>query len=179
MLVYIDNDFKCHVDNDGTRKAIETTIFDGKCKEYVEGYMFIPDGCEWTREDGMKFYGEMAIPHRMYNELSEIQAAVDRATESLRIIEKVGITIEKKPADFPDRPGYEWTPVQKIAGGSITWVESGYMPSLLGTNENPIPFEEGTEVRPNYYYILDDVRKVWFGAKGAHPKWDDEDFIEF
>jgi hypothetical protein len=34
--IYIDSDFKCHVTNDGTMKAVETEFFDGNCG-YTEG----------------------------------------------------------------------------------------------------------------------------------------------
>jgi len=30
--IYIDSDFKCHVSNDDTMRAVETDFFDGKCK---------------------------------------------------------------------------------------------------------------------------------------------------
>ena len=78
MTIYIDNDYKCHVTDDGTRRAVETDFFDGRCAEYVEGYRFVPDGETWTRADGKTFTGEMIAPWRDYSQLATIQSAVDR-----------------------------------------------------------------------------------------------------
>ena len=50
--VYIDSDFKCHVADDGARKAAQTDFFDGKCDAFVEGYRLVPEGENWTRADG-------------------------------------------------------------------------------------------------------------------------------
>lgn len=62
MTIYIDNDFKCHVIDDGTMTAVDTDAFDGKCAEYIEGYRLVPAGETWMREDGETFTGEMVSP---------------------------------------------------------------------------------------------------------------------
>lgn len=66
MVVYIDNENKCHAaDADGLR-AFETELindfFEGKCAAFVEGYRYIPYGETWTREDGKVFHGEAISP---------------------------------------------------------------------------------------------------------------------
>ena len=71
--IYLDSDFKCHVLNDGTMRAVETEYFNGKCDAYVEGYRFIPNGESWTRSDGKVFNGEMIFPWMPYSELENIQ----------------------------------------------------------------------------------------------------------
>ena len=38
------------------------SFFDNKCKEFIEGYRFIPENQVWIREDGIKFKGEMIAP---------------------------------------------------------------------------------------------------------------------
>lgn len=78
MIIYIDNDYKCHVANDGTMTAIETSCFDGKCTEFIEGFRYVPQDAEWTRDDGVIFRGEMVTPWKPYAELAAIQNAVDR-----------------------------------------------------------------------------------------------------
>ena len=78
MLIYIDNDNKCHVSDDGTRRAFDVPFFEGKCTEFVEGYRYVPADETWTRADGKEFTGEMIAPWRNYSELSAIQSAVDR-----------------------------------------------------------------------------------------------------
>ena len=51
MTIYIDSDFKSHVNNSVGYTAVETDFFSGKCAEYIEGYRFIPAGETWTRAD--------------------------------------------------------------------------------------------------------------------------------
>ena len=77
MTIYIDNDYKCHVADDGNMRAFECGFFDGKCDAFVEGYRFVPSGESWTREDGGVFEGEMAAPWKDYAELAEAQKAYE------------------------------------------------------------------------------------------------------
>ena len=67
--IYVDADYKCHVENDGTMTEVETEFFDGMTDEFVEGYRFIPEGHIWVRDDGIEFVGEMIAPHTDYVEL--------------------------------------------------------------------------------------------------------------
>ena len=79
MTIYIDSDYKCHLSDDDTRRAVDVPFFDGKCTEFVEGYRYVPSGETWTRADGQTFTGEMIAPCRDYSQILEIQTAVDRA----------------------------------------------------------------------------------------------------
>ena len=92
MKIYIDNDYKCHSSDDGTRRAFDLPFFDGKCTEYVEGYRYVPSGESWTRADGEVFAGEMIAPLRDYNELAAIQTAVDRT--QAQADEEIGILLD-------------------------------------------------------------------------------------
>lgn len=74
MTIYIDRDFKCYTESAAGRTAVETDTFDGKCRQYIEGYRFVPAGQSWTREDGQVFHGEMIAPWRDYAILAEFQA---------------------------------------------------------------------------------------------------------
>ncbi len=78
MTIYIDNDYKCHVADDGTMTAVDTDAFDGKCDAYIEGYRFVPSGETWTREDGVLFVGEMIAPWRPWAELDAAQREYER-----------------------------------------------------------------------------------------------------
>ena len=79
MTIYIDNDFKCHVSNpEGTYTAVETTVFDGKCSAYIEGYRFVPAVENWTRPDGVVFQGEMISPWKDWRELDNVQRDYER-----------------------------------------------------------------------------------------------------
>ena len=73
MTIYIDRDFKCYTESAAGRVAVETNAFDGKCRQYIEGYRFVPSGESWTREDGQVFRGEMIAPWRPYDILAEFQ----------------------------------------------------------------------------------------------------------
>lgn len=74
MTIYIDSDYKCHASPGEGLTAMETEAFDGKCRQYIEGYRFVPDGKTWTREDGEVFTGEMVTPWKSYEILAELQA---------------------------------------------------------------------------------------------------------
>lgn len=94
MKIYIDNDYKCHVFPGDGLTAVETDAFDGKCRQYIEGYRFVPSGETWTREDGQVFHGEMVAPWRNYELLSELQSIYEeehtKATEEIAaIVEEV------------------------------------------------------------------------------------------
>lgn len=71
--IYLDSDFKCHVLNDGTMRAVETEDFNDKCDAYIEGYRFVPEGESWTRSDGRVFKGKMIAPWIPCSELNNIQ----------------------------------------------------------------------------------------------------------
>lgn len=73
MIIFIDNDCKCHVSDGSNMRAFEVPFFDGKCKALIEGYRFVPFGETWVREDGVEFAGEMISPWKDYNILAAYQ----------------------------------------------------------------------------------------------------------
>ena len=75
--IYIDADYRCYVENDGTMTAVETDFFDGKSDAFIEGYRFVPVGETWTRSDGEKFTGEMVSPLTDYAFLAANQEGYD------------------------------------------------------------------------------------------------------
>lgn len=77
MIVYIDQDFKCHTAAAEGRTSAETDFFDGKCAAYIEGYRFVPEGETWTRADGVEFAGEMAAPFKESAILEAAQGVYD------------------------------------------------------------------------------------------------------
>lgn len=77
--IYIDpNTFKCYVENDGTRIAVETDAFNGKCDAYIEATRFVPYGETWVREDGVEFPGEMSTPWKDADEREYAQREYER-----------------------------------------------------------------------------------------------------
>lgn len=69
MIIYLDSDFICHLTDDGTMRAIETDLFDGKADAYIQGYRYVPEGDIWTRADGVQFHGLMIAPAKDYNRI--------------------------------------------------------------------------------------------------------------
>jgi ribosomal protein L24E len=87
LLIYLNNEFKCHVKNDGTMLEAQSDFFNDKCKEFIEGYRFIPSNYSWTREDGTVFTGEMIVPFKPYSELNAAQREYERElAEAARIL---------------------------------------------------------------------------------------------
>ena len=76
--IYLDSNFKCHVENGGNLTTVETDFFDGKCDTYIKGYRFIPSGQTWTREDGAVFEGEMIAPWKPWEALDKAQREYER-----------------------------------------------------------------------------------------------------
>ena len=74
MIIFIDQDFRCHTESADELTAVETNAFDGKCRAFIEGCRFVPEGCEWTRSDGVVFIGEMVAPWEDSRILSAAQA---------------------------------------------------------------------------------------------------------
>ena len=82
--IYLNKDFQCSVtEKSDTVQSIETDAFDGKCNAYVEGYRFIPEGQQWTREDGMVFAGEMIAPFKDYTQLEMVQKLYEQLAEDI------------------------------------------------------------------------------------------------
>lgn len=79
MTIYIDSDYKCHTSPGKGLTAVETGFFDGKCRQYIEGYRFVPAGETWTREDGTVFTGDMVAPAEDSRILEAAQAAYEEA----------------------------------------------------------------------------------------------------
>ena len=69
MTIYLDNDFVCHTESAEGRRAIETDVFDGQPKAYIEGYRYVPQGETWTRSDGVQFHGLMVSAAKDYNQI--------------------------------------------------------------------------------------------------------------
>lgn len=80
--IYIDTDYRCHIVDDGTMRAIDTDAFNGKCDAFIEGYRFVPAGESWTRSDGVVFHGEMICPCKNYDMLELTQQLYEQMNES-------------------------------------------------------------------------------------------------
>ena len=96
MTVYTDSDFRCHITDTGGLTPVETTAFEGKCRRYIEGYRFVPEGETWTREDGTVFHGEMIAPAEDSRILDAAQVAYEEAqkenADALAALEVLGVS---------------------------------------------------------------------------------------
>ena len=93
MIIYIDNDYKCHTSPADGLTAVEMDFFDGKCRQFIEGYRFVPFEQSWTREDGQVFTGEMIAPWRDYGILSEFQEVAQE--EQAKATEEIAAIVEE------------------------------------------------------------------------------------
>ena len=92
MIIYIDDECRCHTTNpDGVYRAFEVPFFDGKCKTFIEGHRYCPQGESYTREDGEVFDGECRTPWELYNELAAAQAQYERDNEELQAAYQEGV----------------------------------------------------------------------------------------
>lgn len=83
MTIYIDSDYKCYVSAAEGRRAVETDFFDGKCKAFIEGYRFIPEGEKWVKPNGVFFKGEMIAPWKDYDYLQNAQEAYEQGQDEI------------------------------------------------------------------------------------------------
>lgn len=79
MAIFIDSDYKCHVQNDGTMREIDAPFFEGKCPEFIEGHRYVPQGEVWHREDGKLFIGEMKTVWANYDRMVKAQLEYENA----------------------------------------------------------------------------------------------------
>ena len=93
MTIYIGSDCKCHTSPGEGLTAVETDAFDGKCRQYIEGYRFIPNGEIWVREDGEAFAGEMIVPWRNDAILAEMQSMYEE--EQTKAAEELAALVEE------------------------------------------------------------------------------------
>ena len=77
MLIYIDEDYKCYVTDDGTRHAFDVPNFNGKCPAYIEGCRYVPPGERWVKPNGEFFKGEMLTFWKDSQAMEALQAAYE------------------------------------------------------------------------------------------------------
>ena len=76
-MIYIDSEYRCHTTNpDGVWREFDVPFFNDKCKTFIEGYRYIPDGEGWTRDDGAVCTG--MTPWKDYDELDAAQREYER-----------------------------------------------------------------------------------------------------
>lgn len=94
MKIYLDNDFRCHLENDGTMIEYDSIFFDNKCKAFIEGYRCVPAGYTWTNQYGETFNGgEMIAPAIDHDILTNYQEQYE--ISQAEHLEEIGQLIEE------------------------------------------------------------------------------------
>lgn len=91
MTVYIDKDYKCHVNPADGLTPVEDSFFDAKCGTFIEGHRFVPNGETWVREDGKVFEGRMISPWKDSKELDAAQAQYEKDLADLQKAYEEGV----------------------------------------------------------------------------------------
>ena len=87
--IYLDSDYICHLENDGTMREVQTSAFDGMQDAEIRGYRFVPLGESWARSDGTIFTGLMVSPAKNYKEIMTdvaVSYLTDDQAESVTVL---------------------------------------------------------------------------------------------
>ena len=76
--LYVDSDFKVHVENADGRIVIETDVFDDMPRQVIECHIFVPHGESCTKPDGATVHGEFIQPFVTKEELDNAQREYER-----------------------------------------------------------------------------------------------------
>ena len=83
MIIYVDTELKCHAESGEGLRAFDVPFFDGKCKAFIEGYIYVSAEEKWADEEGREFEGKMIIPWKNYGELAAAQAQYEEMLEEI------------------------------------------------------------------------------------------------
>lgn len=78
MKVYLDAEYKVHVEAGTDYTTIADTFFDNKCPNLIESYRYVPAEATWTRDDGVAFAGPMIAPWRDIRQYDSEQREYER-----------------------------------------------------------------------------------------------------
>lgn len=92
--IYLDSDFRCHLDDAADRTELQTEWFDNKCDAFIEGCRLVPEGEAWTRSDGEVFTGEMIAPAVPLSTLLQRQDQYEEDCFNMMPLEDVSDLIE-------------------------------------------------------------------------------------
>lgn len=66
-IIYVDNEYKCHLISDGTMKEIQQTFFNDKCDTFIEGYCY-DDSRGYVQVYPWKPYEELIAAQHEYEQ---------------------------------------------------------------------------------------------------------------
>lgn len=78
MTVYIDSEYKVHLESAEGYVEVSSVFFDHLCPELAEAYRFVPANESWIRSDSEVFSGEMIAPYKDIRQYDAIQRTYER-----------------------------------------------------------------------------------------------------
>lgn len=78
MTVYIDSEYKVHLESAEGYVEVSSAFFDRLCPELAEAYRFVPANESWIRSDGEVFSGEMIASYKDIRQYDVIQREYER-----------------------------------------------------------------------------------------------------
>lgn len=168
MTIYLDDEYICHLDNAEGRQAVETDVFDGKEKAYIEGFRFVPDGQVWMRADGVPFRGLMIAPAKDLNRVM-LDVAIsylddDQAETVTALFPEWQVGVLYKTIGERLQYGGKLYKVRQAHTSQADWTPD-ITPALYelidashsGTIDDPIPFNTGMAIEKGKYYTQYEV----------------------
>lgn len=114
MTYYFDNNYCLHVSPEEGYQAWkdENHFFEGKCKDFIEGYRVVPTGHTWESEEGIVYSGLMIAPFVDYVKLNAIQYKYDKekAIQNREIMDSAAALLTDKQALAIPSLFREWEP---------------------------------------------------------------------
>lgn len=92
--IYIDEEYMCHVENDGTMTAYELPYFDNMCDQVIESHMYIPQG-ETYEYKGQILIGEHIQAVFPSSVINTVQQQANIVKEEEAHIEEIAILIDE------------------------------------------------------------------------------------
>lgn len=82
--IYIDSEFRCYTENPtGEYREFDVPFFHGKCKAFIEGYMYIPYDESMIDKNGVIYHGEMIAPIKNYDIIGTTQTLFEELSPSI------------------------------------------------------------------------------------------------
>ena len=129
MKVYIDDNFICHLENDGTYTSYDVPFFDDKAPLFIENHRYIPSGQVYIRNDLVAFQGESIFPVIDAPQLEIIQLEYEKQ-QLLNFIGKYFTIWKRKPYPVMEKVFHNnkiWLNTindnETEPGVSDTWIE--------------------------------------------------------
>ena len=95
MTIYLDRDFRCHMEPEEGLQSWEDVdeFFKSKSRAFIEGYRVVPEGETWTDSNGNVFIGLMISPAVNFDILQAAQTNYEEMQGRIADVEAVQETM--------------------------------------------------------------------------------------